>query len=60
MTKTNFNAKVTEIEGKIPDVTNLIAKTDFDAELKKVSDRVTSNKAKDLLLENEIKRTGKI
>ena len=30
--------------------------TDFNTALKKVSDRVTTNKTKDLLLENEIKK----
>ena len=33
-----------------------MTKTDFDTKLKKVSDRVTSNKTKNLLLENEIKK----
>ena len=28
--KTDFNTKVTEIEGKIPDVSNLVKNTDFD------------------------------
>ena len=35
---------------------NLVTKTDFDGQLKKVSDRVTSNKAKHLLTENELKK----
>ena len=39
---------------------NLITKTDFDAELKKNSDRVTSNKSKHLLVKNELKKTTKI
>ena len=39
--------------------TILVAKTKFNAELKKVSDRVTSNKTKDLLLENKIKKLEK-
>ena len=34
---------------------NLITKTDLDIELKKVSVRVTSNKSKPLLVENELK-----
>ena len=34
---------------------NLITKTDFDTELKKVSDRVTSNESKHLLAKNELK-----
>ena len=35
---------------------NLVTKTDFGTKLKKVSDRVTSNKTKNLLLENEVKK----
>ena len=54
--KTDFNTKVTEIEGKIPDVSNLVKNTDFDTRLKKISDRVTLNKTKHLLVENELKK----
>ena len=35
---------------------NLITKTDFDTEFKKISDRVTSNKTKHLRVENELKK----
>ena len=35
--------------------TDLIRKPDFDSRLKKISDRVTRNKAKHLLVENELK-----
>ena len=38
---------------------NLITKADFDAELKKISDRVTLNKTKHLLVENELKKLQK-
>ena len=34
----------------------MITKTDFDTELKNISDRVTNNKSKDLLLDNELKK----
>ena len=44
--KTDFNTKVTEIEGKIPDVSNLVKKTDFDTRLKKNSVRDTKNNTK--------------
>ena len=37
------------------DVTSLITKTDFDTNFKKISDKVTSNKSKHLLVENELK-----
>ena len=38
---------------------NLITKTDFDTLLKKISDRVTSNKSKHLLVETELKKLEK-
>ena len=38
--KTDFYTKVTEIESKIPDVSNLVKNTDLDTRLKKISDRV--------------------
>ena len=75
VTKTNYNTKLSEVEGKINNhnhdkyvttttlnalSTNLITKTKSDAELKKVNDRVTSNKAKDSLLENEMKKNTEI
>ena len=44
------------VENKIPDITNLITKIDFDTKLKSVSDRVTNNKSKDILLDNELKK----
>ena len=47
---------LTAVENKIPDITSLIKKTDFDAKLKNISDRVTNNKSKDLLLDNELKK----
>ena len=53
--KTDFNTKVTEIEGKIPDVSNLVKNTNFDTRFKKVSDRVAKNKSKHLLVENGLK-----
>ena len=46
---------LTAVENKIPNVTSLVTKTDFDPKLKAVSDRVTKNKSKDLLLDNELK-----
>ena len=47
---------LTAVENKILDITSLITKTDFDAKLKNISDRVTNNKSKDLLLDNELKK----
>ena len=46
---------LTAVENKIPNVTGLLTKTDFDTKLKHISDRVTKNKSKDLLLDNELK-----
>ena len=57
--KRYFNTKITEIEGKIPDVSNLVKNTDFDTRLKQISDRVTKNKSKHLLVENELKKLEK-
>ena len=67
--KINLNAKITEIKGKTPSITglatnspltaivsSLATKTEFDAKLKSISDRVTSNKSKHLLVENELKK----
>ena len=39
--------------------TDLIKKTEFDSRLKKISDRVTKNKTKHLLVENELKKLQK-
>ena len=50
------NSSLTAVENKIPNVTDLVTKTDFNAKLKAVSDRVTKNKSKDLLLDNELKK----
>ena len=50
------NSALTAVENKIPDITSLITKTDFDAKLKAITDRVTKNKSKDLLIDNELKK----
>ena len=47
---------LTAVENKIPEITSLITMTDFDAKLKNISDRVTNNKSKDVLLDNELNR----
>ena len=79
--KTDYNTKISEIEGKINNHShdkyittpefinlaagafdarlaraNLVTKTDFDIKLKKISDRVTLNKRKHLLVETELKK----
>ena len=50
------NSSLTAVENKIPDITSLITKTNFDVKLKDISDRVTKNKSKDLLLDNDVKK----
>ena len=50
-------SSLTAVENKIADATNLVTKTDFDAKPKNISDRVTKNKSKDLLLDNELKKS---
>ena len=47
---------LTAVENKLPDITSLITKTDFDTKLKSISDRVTNNNSKDILLDNELKK----
>ena len=47
---------LTVVENKIPDITSLITKADFDTKLKNISHRVTNNKSKDLVLDNELKK----
>ena len=47
---------LTTVETKLPDVTSLVTKTDFHTKLKAVSDRITKNKSKRLLVENELKK----
>ena len=47
---------LTTVENKIPDLTNLVTRTDFDTKLKAASDRVTKNKSKYLLVENELNK----
>ena len=46
--KLNFNVRLAQA--------NLIARTDFDAKLQSLSKRITSNKKKHLLVENELKK----
>ena len=48
LTTENFKARLKQA--------NLISKSDLDTELKKISDRVTPNKSKHLLVENELEK----
>ena len=58
--KTDYNAKVSDIEKKITDhittAANLVKKTDFDNKLSSLNKKVVSNKAKDLVIENKLKK----
>ena len=50
------NSALTAVENKILHVSNLVTKTYFDVKLQTISDRVTENKTKDSLLDNELKK----
>ena len=52
LTAENFNARLARA--------NLITKTDFDTRLQSLSKKITTNKAKHLLLENELKKSKNI
>ena len=54
--KTDFNTKVTAIEGKTSDASNLVKKTDLNTKLKEICDRVPKSKSRHLLVENEINK----
>ena len=47
---------LTTVENKIPDVVNLVTKTDFDAKLSGLNKKITQNKTKHLLVENELNK----
>ena len=49
------DSALTVVKNKIPDVSILARKTELEAELNKINGRVTSNKSKHLLVENELK-----
>ena len=48
----NFKARLAKVD--------LVAKTDFDTKLQRLNKKITSNKAKHLLVENELKKTKNI
>ena len=55
ITTPEFNKLTTEnVKARLTQA-NLITKTDFDAKLQSLSKRITSNKAKHLLVQNELK-----
>ena len=56
--KTDFNTKVTEIEGKIPDLSNLVKKTNFNTELTEIEGKIpdVSNLIKNTDLDSRLKK----
>ena len=54
-----FNNLTVKVFGARLKLANLVTKTNFDIELKKISDRVASDKSKHLLVENELKKLKK-
>ena len=48
LTTENFKARLAQA--------NLVTKTDFDTKLQDINKRITSNKTKHLLIENELKK----
>ena len=52
LTTENFNARLAQA--------NLITKTDFDRRLQSLNKRITSNKTKHLLVENELRKRKNI
>ena len=43
--KTDFNTKVTEIEGKIPDISSLVEKTNYATEITNIKNDYVTNAA---------------
>ena len=41
--KTDFNTKVTEIEGKMPDFSSLVKKTDYTTEITSIKNNYVTN-----------------
>ena len=56
-TTTEFSTSAADVfKARLAAQTDLIRKPEFDSKLKEVSDRVTKNKTKHLLVENELKK----
>ena len=59
--KTDFDTQVTEIEGKIPDISSLVKKTDYSTEIASIKNDYVTNAAlnarhKDVILDTEVKK----
>ena len=61
ITTPEFNTLAADVfKARLAAQTDLIRKPDFDSKLKEISDRVTKNKTKHLLVENELKKLQKL
>ena len=61
LTAENFPARLAQANlASKSDIANFVKKTDFDDKLKNVNKKVTSNKTKHLLFENEFKKSTNI
>ena len=59
LTEENFAARLAQANlANKSDIANFVKKTDFDDKLKKLNKKVTSNKTKHLLVENELTTTN--
>ena len=60
ITTPEFNTLAADVfDARLATQTDLIKKSEFDAKLKAISDRVTNNKSKHLLVESELKKLEK-
>ena len=58
LTSENFTSKLARANlASKNDIANFVKKTDFDNKLKNLNKKVTSNKTKDVLVENEFKKS---
>ena len=55
--KTDFNTKVTEIEGKIPDVSSLVKKADYATEIANIKNDYVTNAAIDARHKDLVQKT---
>ena len=59
ITTPDFNTLAADVFNARLAQENLITKTDFDAKLSNINKKITSNKSKHLLVENELKKLWK-
>ena len=56
MTSSEFNVLAADVFNSRLAQANLITKTDFDTKLSSLNRKITANKSKNLLVENELKK----